>query len=193
MSILLRPQLPMEDLSLLTLTMAAVVREGIKEYLGVETQIKWPNDILHNGRKIAGILTEVKGDMDSVDYVVVGMGINCNNNVAEELKQKATSLKTIWGKEININHLLMAITQKLEYYFHSFLNREVSEVLNINRKYSYLIGKEIEIANIKGIEKGMVVDISSDGSLIIQQENNIKKVVSGDVSLSNTYTSLSKN
>ena len=192
LSILLRPKLPMEDLSLLTLTMAAIVRESIQLSFGIDTEIKWPNDILCQGKKVAGILTEVKGDMDGVHYVVVGLGVNCNNNIEPELTHKAISLQELTNKEINLNSFMLTLTQTFEAHYVDFLRGDNAKILHINRRHSYIIGKEITISTVKGNEMGKVIDISGDGSLVIQQGFTLKKVVSGDVSLSETYSNTCK-
>lgn len=192
LSILLRPKLPMEDLSLLTLTMAAIVRESIQLSFGIDAEIKWPNDILCQGKKVAGILTEVKGDMDGVHYVVVGLGINCNNSIDPELTHKAISLQELTNKEINLNSFMLTLTQTFEAHYVDFLRGDNAKILHINRRHSYIIGKEITISTVKGNEMGKVIDISSDGSLVIQQGSTLKKVVSGDVSLSETYSNTCK-
>ncbi len=185
-SILLRPQLPMEELSLLTLAMAAGVQNGVSEYCGVNAQIKWPNDILINGKKVAGILTELKGDMDRVDYVIVGIGINGSNDIVPELKDKGIAIKDIIEK-INLNELLLNVLNNIQLYYQKLIIGEHEEILNINKKNSSVIGKEIELATIRGTERGIVVDIASEGTLVINQNGQIKKVVSGDVSLSSNY------
>lgn len=186
-SILLRPSLPLEQLSLITLTMAAAVWEGIKDYTNLDIKIKWPNDILYHNKKLVGILTEVKGDMDRVEYVVVGIGVNVNNNIPAEIDKKAVRLKSLVQGEILINELLTAIIGNINYYYNELVQGKTAEILNINRKHSAIISKEVEINGIKGKEKGIAHDISEDGSLIIKVGNITKKVVSGDVSLSSWY------
>lgn len=186
-SLLLRPDLPMEDLSLITLTMAAAVREGISSYTDLDVKIKWPNDILFNGKKLVGILTEVKGDMDRVEYIVVGIGVNVLNAIKDDLAVKATSLKDVAKSDILINDLLVFIVTSINHYYNEFVLGKTSEILTLNKIHSAIIGKEVEVSGIKGTEKGIAQDILQDGSLSIKVGSTTKKMVSGDVSLSSWY------
>lgn len=186
-SLLFRPNLPMGELSLITLTMAAAVREGIYSYTGLDIKIKWPNDILYNGKKLVGILTEVKGDMDRVDYLVVGIGINVNNPIPQELREKAISLKEVLGQEILLSKLLLVIMEKIDKHYKDFVQGKTSEILEINRKHSAIIGRQVEVMGVNGGEKGIVQDIKEDGSLVIKTNDGIKRVMSGDVSLCSFY------
>ena len=101
MTILLRPDLIPTKAPMLTLVMAQSVAEGIREVTGMETGIKWPNDIVMNKKKVCGILTEMSTEIDYINYVVIGVGINVNQKVFdEELKEKATSLMIETGAPV---------------------------------------------------------------------------------------------
>ena len=98
MSILLRPEFPPERASMLTLVMAMAIARGIREVTGLDAGIKWPNDIVADGKKLCGILTEMSTEMEYIRYVVIGIGINVSmKEFPEELKQKATSLELCLG------------------------------------------------------------------------------------------------
>ena len=99
----------------MTLLMALAVADGIRKVTGLSTQIKWPNDIILNGKKICGILTEMSAEIDYINYVVVGVGINCNQETfPEELREKATSLKLESGQEIQRAAVIAAVMGSLE-------------------------------------------------------------------------------
>ncbi|SES80594.1 biotin--[acetyl-CoA-carboxylase] ligase [Anaerobranca gottschalkii] len=193
-SLLLKPQLPMEELPLITLTMAAAMWEGLYNHLGIEVKIKWPNDIIWDGKKLAGILTGVKGDMDKVDYLIVGIGINVNNPIHPELKGIGLSLKDVVKKEVNLNYLLIEILNCIQKYYQLFLTDKREDILIINKEQSTLLGKRIIISSFKGKEEGFAKDIGNDGSLIIEDDNKqIRKVFSGDVSLKEWYKNSNTN
>ncbi|SHK05914.1 BirA family transcriptional regulator, biotin operon repressor / biotin-[acetyl-CoA-carboxylase] ligase [Anaerobranca californiensis DSM 14826] len=187
-SLLLKPVLPMEELPLITLTMAAALWEGIYNHLGIQVKIKWPNDIIWEGKKLAGILTGIKGDMDKVDYLIVGIGVNVNNPIPPELEYIGLSLKDIVKRQLNLNHLLLDILNCVEKYYQLFLTNKREGILAINKRHSTILGKAIEISTFKGKEEVIARDIGDDGSLIIEDKSKrIRKVLSGDVSLKKWY------
>ena len=115
MSILLRPDCPADKASMLTLVAALAVERGIRKAEGLATKIKWPNDLVLNGKKICGILTEMKTAGIRAGYVVVGIGINANlTEFSEDLKDKATSLLLESGKEANRPEIVAAVMEKTE-------------------------------------------------------------------------------
>ena len=101
MSFLLRPQIAVENSSMLTLITALAVEKAVGEETGLQCQIKWPNDIIVNGKKLCGILTELSAQMDELNYVVVGIGINANmQEFPDDLRDKATSLRIETGETV---------------------------------------------------------------------------------------------
>ena len=114
-SLLLRPQIQPENASMLTLVAALAVSRAIDEYAGIKTQIKWPNDIVYQGKKLCGILTEMSADMDQIHYVIVGIGINVQmTDFPKEIQNTATSLKLVTGKTLLRNELLAKVLEEFE-------------------------------------------------------------------------------
>ena len=114
-SMLLRPQIQPENASMLTLVAALAVSRAIDEYAGIKTQIKWPNDIVYQGKKLCGILTEMSADMDQIHYVIVGIGINVQmTDFPKEIQNTATSLKLVTGKTLLRNKLLAKVLEEFE-------------------------------------------------------------------------------
>ena len=110
MSLLLRPAISPDKASMLTLLAAMAVAKGIEELTDLDVKIKWPNDIVINNRKICGILTEMNVEMDYIDYVIVGIGINVNQTVFDEqIENIASSIKTEAGQEISRSKLISKI------------------------------------------------------------------------------------
>ncbi len=116
-SMLLRPQIQPENASMLTLVAALAVSRAIDEYAGIKTQIKWPNDIVYQGKKLCGILTEMSADMDQIHYVIVGIGINVQmTDFPKEIQNTATSLKLVTGKTLLRNKLLAKVLEEFEVF-----------------------------------------------------------------------------
>ncbi len=190
MSLLLRPNLNPSCASMLTLVSGLSVTRAIEEVTGLKVQIKWPNDIVYEGKKICGILTEMSAEMEGIHYVVVGIGINVNiEEFPEELKQKATSLKIICGKKIDRVEIVTAFLKYFESDYSKFLKTEDLELLktdyeyrlvNLNQKVNILDGKKGYIGTAIGIEK--------DGGLLVEKEDkSVIAVTSGEVSVRGVY------
>lgn len=185
-SIILKPKLSPENISRLTLIGAAAVYLGLKE-MDIETKIKWPNDILINNKKICGILTEMSGEIGRIDYIIMGIGINVNNDVDNfdnELKIKGSSLKIELNREIDRKRLFGNIINNFEELYYQFIEEDnFSKTLEIARENSILIGKEARIVNNKNEEFVKVIDINEDGELVVEKDGVKTVVYSGEVSL----------
>ncbi len=189
MSILLRPNIPPIYASKLTLLGAAAVYKSLKE-MKIESYIKWPNDIVLDGKKICGILTEMNAEIERINYVIMGIGINVNTKeFPEDIKDKATSIGNYVGQEVDRKAIIASIINNLEQLYNKFIYEEdFSEIINISREASILLGKEIRIINGTKEEIAKAIDIDDDGELIVENEDGtIKKVLSGEVSVRGIY------
>lgn len=186
MSIILKPDLEPMKVSKITLIGAAAVNKALYN-LRIKSQIKWPNDILINEKKICGILTEISGELNMVDYLIMGIGINVNVDgvdIPDELKNKATSIKIEEGKAINRKLLMANILNELESLYIDFRdNGDISKTIEICKENSALIGKEINVIRGKETRKGIALDISEIGELIVEFETGIENIYSGEVSI----------
>ena len=186
MSIILKPNLEPMKASGVTLIAAAAVYKALLS-LGIKSEIKWPNDILIGGKKISGILTELSGEINLVDFLVVGIGINVNldkSEIAEELKDKATSISIEEGKMINRKHLISYILNEFEDLYIDFKdNDNISRVIEICRVNSALIGKEVKVSRGKEIRRGKALDINEKGQLVVEFDTGIENIYSGEVSI----------
>ncbi len=136
-----------------------------------ELKIKWPNDVYHKKRKIAGILSE-----RIEDRIIVGIGINVNNKIPSDLEDKAESLSAIYNKEFNVQKVLDKILKKI--------SENVSEPENIILKwknYSVILGKRITIKKGEMLVEGIVEDLAEDGSIIVSNPNHREKITYGDI------------
>lgn len=187
MSIILKPKVDPIKVAKITLLGAAAVTKALNN-LNIRSQIKWPNDILIDGKKICGILTEMNCELNMINYVVMGIGINVNldaNEIPEDLRGKATSVKISEGKEINRKELLANILNEFEELYLSFRDKDdLSYAIDICRKNSALIGKEIRVIKGEEIKLGKALDINEEGQLVVEFENGVvENVYSGEVSV----------
>lgn len=187
-SITLTPNIPPSDASKITLIGAAAVYLALKD-LGLETLIKWPNDIILNSKKVSGILTEMSGELNAVNYIIMGIGVNANIDLYDfpsDILQTATSLKVETGSIINRKKLLAAILNNFEILYDDFINNNnFKTTLNISREASILIGKDVQCINRGTVSYGKALDIDDNGELIVDfgENGGIKQIISGEVSI----------
>ena len=185
MSVVLTPDLSPVLAPKTTIIGAAAVYNALKD-MGIDVGIKWPNDIIIQGKKVCGILTEMNAEIDKINYIILGIGINVNmEEFPEELKDKATSLKVHLNKEVSRKELTGRILNYIEYYYDLFKNTgSIKEVINICRKGSVLLGKEVRVINGGKETICTAIDIDEDGELVVKHEDGtIHKVLSGEVSV----------
>lgn len=187
MSLILKPTMEPMKVPKLTLIGAAAVYKAL-ENMGIKAQIKWPNDVLIDGKKICGILTEMSGELNMVNYVIMGIGINVNldeKDIPDQLKDKATSLKISTGKEINRKELTANILNEFEKLYISFKEKDqMNEVLKICRENSILLGEEVKIIRGNDVRIGKAIDINENGELLIKFEGDkVESIIAGEVSL----------
>lgn len=191
MSIILRPNIITENISQITLIGAAAVQKAIMK-MGVKTSIKWPNDIVLNNKKVCGILTEMSGEVDHINYLVMGIGINVNfeeQDIPFDLKDVATSLTLESGKYMDRKLLISNVLNIFEELYNDFVQGgNVAETIGICRKNSLLIGKEIQLINRGKVTKAKAIDISDKGELVIENhQGTLEYIVSGEVSVRGIY------
>lgn len=184
MSLLLKPDIPPQDIPQITL----IAGMAICRVLGNGSGIKWPNDIVIGSRKVCGILTEMSAEIDRVNYVICGIGINVNTPVfPKELQDKATSLFIETGKSYNRSDLISSIMNEFEPLYKVFKKEGFAPLLKEYLNSCITIGREIRVIYRKETLIGRAVDISDDGSLVVETENGRVNVTSGDVSVRGIY------
>lgn len=183
-SLLIQNGMDMSEVSFVTSIVAVAVHKALKEF-GVETKIKWPNDIILKGRKLCGILTEMVSDMELNHRLIIGIGLNLKNRFSEELSKIAVSLEEE-GYEVEAIPLLQKVIEYLEYFYEKLLRGERDEALCILRTESYLIGKKIGFEYNHERKEGMVEDVEDDGSLrVLTLDKEVIRLGSGEVSILN--------
>lgn len=188
MSFLLRPNIPPDRASILTLVAAVAIADGISKVTALPVNIKWPNDIVINGRKVCGILTEMSVELSAIDYVVVGIGINVNNEkFSPELSGTATSLFMEKGERISREQLICAVLEAFEEYYELFIKKQ--DLAPIKELYeSYLVNRDKEVFVLNGrgdVElKGVALGIDDMGRLRIRlADGEVTSVMAGEVSV----------
>ena len=189
MSILLRPQIEPDHASMLTLVAAMAVAKGIREVSSLKTQIKWPNDIVVQGKKVCGILTEMSAEVGRVHYVVIGIGINVHNrDFPQEIRATATSLDLQAGTRQNRTELIEAVWKAFETYYEDYCKTQDMSVLQeeYNRHLANC-NQEVKVLDGEHSYMGVAKGITKKGELQVETEGEIRLVSSGEVSVRGIY------
>lgn len=189
-SVLLRPDIPPANASMLTLVAALAVSSALDSIAGIQTQIKWPNDIVYEGKKLVGILTEMSADMDAIHYVVVGIGINTGIEAfPEELRERATSLKLETGKQFLRSRVLGEVLQEFEQYYERFLEDGDMRELKVDYEGKLAnLGNQVCVLAPEGEWRGQCQGLGDDGSLLVRRaDGSVEAVISGEVSVRGIY------
>ena len=195
MSLVLRPDIKTENASMLTLVAAMSVAKAIQEVLRVNAcekivpQIKWPNDIVLNKKKICGILTEMSLSGTEIDYIVVGIGINVlNQHFSEEIRDTASSILLETGIAIEKEDLVEEVWKQFEYYYAIFL--ETQDLRGFKEEYINLLANQdnmVKVLDPKGAYEGIARGITNTGELLVETKQGICEVSSGEVSVRGIY------
>ena len=181
LSLILRPKISPSASPVLTLLSAVSICEAIKNIVGLDAQIKWPNDVFIYNKKIAGILTEMNAEVDKVNFVVIGIGLNVNND-KKSLIAQATSLKEQAGQSLSRVMLLQELLRRIEINYSLLEDKGAQAIIDKWRNFSLTLGKRVKVyCQDKHIE-GQAVDVDKDGALLIRKDSGLmQKVFSGDV------------
>ena len=185
MSTILRPNVPTARIGLITLATGVAIAKAIRS-LGVDAQIKWPNDVLIHGNKISGVLTEVNATFNEIDWIVVGIGIDSNlklEDFPEDIRIGTTTLTEELPAKVDENELIAIFLNEFEKVYDLYKAGEIETILKDWRDLSDTIGKYVNITQTGGrITQGYVVGINKEGSLIIEkQDGTLEKIISGEL------------
>jgi BirA family biotin operon repressor/biotin-[acetyl-CoA-carboxylase] ligase len=181
LSLVLRPKILPNQAPLLTLMSAVSICEAIKATTDLSCQIKWPNDILFHHKKLGGILTELNAETDLSRFVVIGIGLNVNND-KKAIIQGATSLKEQKKEQVNRLELLQKILFSLEDNYLIFQKDGGDSIIHKWRQWSISLGRRVKVSSQKEHIEGEAFDIDKDGGLLVRTDSGfVRKVMSGDV------------
>ena len=186
-SVLLRPPVSMADVHLLTIVAATAACDAIESLVPVRMRIKWPNDLFVDDRKVGGILLEVAGEQDAIDWVVVGLGLNVNTEYGElpvALRRTAVSLKVASGQPVDRSELLARLLLSLEETYLDVVRNGFAGVLARFRERDYLLRRCVSVETRRGPVVGEAAGIDERGALLVQlPHRHMQRFHSGEVTL----------
>jgi len=180
-SIVLYPDIQPEFGMVLTMASSVAVVESLETVAGIDTVIKWPNDVLINKKKVCGILTEFDAEIDKINYAIIGIGINVNNDIDDSLKNSATSIKKEIGRGVSKINLLRSIINNFDKYYLYIKDGKYDKIQSEWLPHSNIIGKKIIVKQNTKTTKGIVKNIDKNGSLILNTDRGKIRILSGDV------------
>lgn len=168
-SLILRPPISTNVAPHLTFVASLAVAKTLEKNLGMAPSLKWPNDVLVDGKKIAGILTEIETVDSKIDFVIVGIGININQEkFSKSLSETATSLQQILGKPSNLDQVLEQLLQSFEEWYTAYLKQGFSIIKEMWEEMSVIIGRDVEIRDRRKKLRGRALGIDQNGALLLQ-------------------------
>ena len=189
MTLMLKPEINPNNASMLTLGAAMATTRAIRRVTGVPAMIKWPNDIVMNGKKVCGILTEMSAQFDYINHIVIGIGINVHNeDFPEEIAKTASSLYLESGQHIHRASLIEAFLEEFEDVYAEYLKTEDME--GLQKEYEAMLvnrGRQVRVLDPKEPFEGKAMGITKKGELIVDTWESRKLVSSGEVSVRGIY------
>ena len=188
-TLLLKPDIRPNDASMLTLVAAMAVVKGIGRSTGLAPQIKWPNDIVLSGKKVCGILTEMSTQIDYVNHIVVGIGINVKEQAfPPEIAEKATALELEGKEPVSRPRLLEAVLEEFEGYYELYMRtRDVSLFQEEYNSFLVNKGRQVKVLDPAGEYEGTALGIDTKGELLVERQGEVVVVNSGEVSVRGIY------
>ncbi len=178
-TVVLRPSVSPDMAHIFNFKASFSMARVLQKKFGIETGLKWPNDILANGKKICGILSEMKADNGKISFVNIGIGVNINNDSFPD-ETNAISVKEILGKEIK-EDFVNIIYDFIEEFQKERVGKKFSSTIEKWKKKSITIGKKVKIVTIKDRYEGIALDIDDTGALLLElSDGSLKKIIYGD-------------
>lgn len=186
-SVLLRPDLQPQETTQITVASATALRRAIQSHTGLKAEVKWPNDILVNGKKTAGILTELRAELDHVKYVILGIGVDVNLNpsdFATEFRKSTTSLKIELGKPVFRSELAVVILRELDRDYARIASGRFAAIADEWEEHCTTIGQEVVIRTGDRQVRGRAESLGEDGALSLRTDHgHLERIVGGDLTL----------
>jgi len=186
-SIILRPKVNPRDAPKLTLTMSVAVARTINKLFNLKAEIKWPNDVLVEGKKVCGVLTETSTEGNNLNFAVLGVGVNANfslNDFPVNLRNFSTTLKEELRREVDCEALLRSLLEETEHYYSMFAQGMFNPILIEWKRLAKFLGSYVEVTCFNEKVEGLAMDIDENGALIVKLRDQTKrKIVVGDVTI----------
>jgi len=182
-SIILRPDILPKEVSSITLFSSLAVAKTIREKTGLAALIKWPNDVLINGGKVCGILTEMNAELDKINFVVLGVGININTK-KEVLPEGASSLMAEKGEGISRLEFVRALLLSIDKYYKIFNSGRIADIIEEYKRLSAVLDRRVRINYHNRLISGHVLDVDTEGALILRMDSGLnERILAGDVTI----------
>lgn len=184
-TVILRPRMDVAGISQISILAGVAVAEVLEKYCPGRVKVKWPNDILIDGKKVCGILSQAKAEVNKVDFIVLGIGINVNiNHFPDEISNIATSLAMETGKEISRQHLIISLYENLTKWYKQLLKDGFGKIKEKWLSLSQMIGQKVQVIFQEEVISGKAIDLDNDGSLILLAEDGKTiKASAGDATI----------
>ena len=176
-TMVLRPDIPLPLSARVNFLASLTLARMFRETFNIEATVKWPNDILVDGRKISGMLSELEAEADRVFFINIGMGINVNNNPSE-VEPAATSLRELSGQQVDRRIILAHFLNEFE---EGMQKADFDNVISEWKKFTVTLNRRVRIVTRQEVSEGLAVDVENDGALLLEMaEGTRKKIVYGD-------------
>jgi len=186
MSLILRPAVPISKAPLITLMGAVAVASAIRKLCGIPAGIKWPNDILLSGKKVAGLLTEMSAEPDRIRHIVLGIGVNVNmdrKSLQPDVRRTATTLAAAMERPVDRTILLRTLIAELDLWYHRFLKRD-TEVLTAWKALNVTLGHRVTVSGGGAKMEGLARGVDAEGRLMLELgDGTLRQVSAGDVTI----------
>lgn len=185
LSLILRPRITPSEVLRISILAGVAGIETIQKVTGLKLRIKWPNDLLIDEKKVAGILTEMETEADEVHFVILGMGINANIDGCDfppDLRENAASLSMVLGRDVDRCRIVRLLLKNLESAYEQLKSINFCNIVDLWRKHSATLGTRVRVDTIGEVIEGKAIDISDEGALIVRLDSGeCKTLWSGDV------------
>jgi BirA family biotin operon repressor/biotin-[acetyl-CoA-carboxylase] ligase len=176
-TVVVRPEMPPAYSSRVNFAASMILAQTLRSLFEVDAAVKWPNDILVDGKKLAGILSEMDAETDRVNFINIGIGINVNNDPMP-YEPMATSLKKILGREVGRKELLKVFLDRFE---HTINDTDLVNVVSQWKRYTQTLNRRVKIVTTREVAQGLAVDVDDDGALILKlADGSLKRIIYGD-------------
>lgn len=186
-SIILRPQIEPAKAPQISILAGITVAGVLNVYCPDKVKLKWPNDVLINGKKVCGILSQMKTSVNKVDFIVLGMGINVNinfNQLPEEISNLATSLAIETGREISRLELIISLYENLAKWYKQLLQNGFGQIKEKWLNLTPMIGQTVQVIFREEAVSGKAIDLDEDGSLtLLTDKNETLQISAGDATI----------
>lgn len=186
MSLILKPKLPLIHTPHLTLLSSVAVTRALHKETSADVSIKWPNDLFVGGRKVCGILTEVRAEADRIHYAITGIGINVYTDaehLPQGLRTTAISLSEVVETRLHRARIVASCCREIENLLNLYEAQGFSPIKSLWESYAFMLGKRVTVHTAEGTQSGEAIGLADSGALLLKTASGVKHIFSADVAL----------